>query len=75
MSEVVFTLRGDFIPLDALLKACGLASSGGDAKQMVLAGMVSVDGSAESRRTCKIRSGQRVECAGTTVNVVAGPPA
>ena len=49
MQWIDFELRGDFIPLDALLKATGLAGSGGGAKAMVASGAVQVDGRDESR--------------------------
>ena len=70
-----FELRGEFIPLDALLKATGSAPSGGIAKQMIAAGEVQVDGAVELRKTCKIRAGQVVAVAGTTIRVLAAPPA
>jgi ribosome-associated protein len=70
--KVDFELRGEFIPLDALLKATGLASSGGFAKRMISSGEVSVDGRPESRKTCKIRAGQIVEAAGSRVRVISG---
>ena len=35
-SSLAFTLRGDHITLDALLKACGVAGSGGEAKARVM---------------------------------------
>ena len=60
MQPIEFTLRGEHIALDALLKASGLAASGGQAKAMIAAGAVTVDGHTELRKTCKIRSGQRV---------------
>ena len=44
MREVDFEIRGEHITLDALLKATGLAPSGGGAKAMVTAGKVQVDG-------------------------------
>ena len=75
MSSIEFDLRGDYIPLDALLKATGLASSGGVAKMMVAAGDVQVDGREELRKTCKIRAGQVVGALGTHICVRAGPPA
>ena len=75
MSSIEFDLRGDYIPLDALLKATGLASSGGVAKMMVAAGDVQVDGREELRKTCKIRAGQVVGAQGTQIRVRAGPPA
>ena len=68
---IEFELRGEFIPLDALLKATGIASSGGVAKMMVAAGDVQVDGREESRKTCKIRAGQGVEALGVRVRVMA----
>lgn len=66
-----FELRGDFIPLDALLKATGLAHSGGAAKTLVADGQVEVDGRTELRKTCKIRAGQVVGLAGTRIRVRA----
>jgi ribosome-associated protein len=57
---VEFELRGEFIPLDALLKATGLAPSGGSARQLITEGQVQVDGQIETRKTCKIRAGQVV---------------
>ena len=66
-APVEFLLRGDFITLDALLKATGLADSGGRAKAMVAAGLVQVDGQQELRKTCKLRAGQVVALAGARV--------
>ena len=67
-----FPLRGDFIPLDALLKATALAHSGGAAKQMVAEGRVQVDGQPESRKTAKLRAGQVVQVGAQRVRIVAG---
>ena len=75
MNQIDFTLRGEFITLDALLKATGLAGSGGAAKAMVAEGRVQVDGREELRKTCKIRAGQVVAVAGARVRVAAGPAA
>jgi ribosome-associated protein len=66
-APIEFLLRGDFITLDALLKATGLAESGGRAKAMVAAGLVQVDGQQELRKTCKLRAGQVVALAGARV--------
>jgi ribosome-associated protein len=71
MQTLDFALRGEFIPLDALLKATGLAESGGQAKAMVAAGLVQVDGQTELRKTCKLRAGQVVALANTRVRVRA----
>jgi len=77
MQSIDFELRGEFITLDHLLKATGLADSGGRAKQMVAAGQVQVDGRDESRKTCKLRAGQIVSVPGARVKVVGAsdPPA
>ncbi|MEK8087165.1 RNA-binding S4 domain-containing protein [Aquabacterium sp. A3] len=72
-SELSFALRGDFITLDKLLKACGLAGSGGVAKLMVADGLVTVDGQPETRKTAKIRAGQTVQCQGQTIRVESAP--
>jgi ribosome-associated protein len=71
--SIDFPLRGDHIALDALLKATGLAPSGGAAKMMVAEGRVQVDGQDELRKTCKIRAGQIVRVQGALVRVM--PPA
>lgn len=75
MQTIGFALRGEFITLDALLKATGLAASGGLAKAMVAEGRVQVDGRQELRKTCKIRAGQVVALAGVRVRVMADPDA
>ena len=69
MRLIDFELRGEYITLDALLKATGLAPSGGVAKLMVADGLVQVDGRDELRKTCKIRSGQVVSLQGTRISV------
>ena len=71
MRLLTFELRGDYITLDALLKATGLASSGGQAKAMIADAMVLVDGRSELRKSCKIRAGQIVALQGAQVRVTA----
>ena len=71
MNVIDFPLRGEYITLDALLKATGLAPSGGIAKMMVADGRVQVDGCEELRKTCKIRAGQVVALAGSRITVIA----
>jgi ribosome-associated protein len=70
MQQITFELRGEFIALDSLLKATGLAESGGRAKTMVAEGMVQVDGRDEDRKTAKIRAGQVVSVHGARIRVV-----
>ena len=71
MNQIEFELRGEYITLDALLKATGLAPSGGIAKMMVADGLVQVDGHEELRKTCKIRAGQIVSLSGARIRVAA----
>lgn len=71
LNQITFELRGDFITLDRLLKATGLAESGGRAKTMVAEGMIQVDGQDELRKTAKIRAGQVVSLHGARIRVIA----
>lgn len=71
MNVLTFELRGDFIALNALIKAMGLADSGGAAKGMVTEGNVRVNGEIETRRRRKIRVGDRVVLGDTEIAVVA----
>jgi len=75
MRLIDLQLRGDHIALDALLKACGLASSGGEAKAMIVAGKVQVDGQVELRRGRKVRAGEAVGVHGARVRVAAAAAA
>ncbi len=62
MPTVTFTLESEYIELNQLLKLAGACDSGGAGKLLVAEGRVSVDGQTESRKTAKIRAGQRVTC-------------
>lgn len=70
MKSLEFRLRDEHVRLCDLLKLAGVADSGGQGKQLVAAGAVSVDGQTESRKTAKIRAGQRVECQGVRIVVL-----
>lgn len=69
---IEFTLNGEYVALCDLLKLEGIAQSGGQGKQMVADGIVTVDGAIELRKTAKIRAGQVVECLGQRIQVVSG---
>ena len=71
MQTLSFELRGEFITLDRLLKATGMAPSGGAAKTMVAEGRVQVDGQDERRETAKMRPGQVVGLTGLRIRLVA----
>jgi ribosome-associated protein len=75
MQLLTFELRGDFITLDRLLKATGIAPSGGAAKAMVADGRVQVDGRDELRKTAKLRAGQVVALTGVRITLVPPPQA
>lgn len=69
MNTIDFTLRGDHITLDALLKATGLAGSGGGAKVLIADGLVQVNGEVDTRRGRKVRAGDEVALGETRVRV------
>lgn len=64
-------ITGEYIELCSLLKVANLVMSGGEGKEVVAQGLVSVDGRQELRKRCKIRPGQIVEFEGTTIEVIA----
>lgn len=68
-SEMEFKLRGEYIALDALLKATGLVASGGDAKTQIVRGGVTINGQIELRRGRKVRAGDAVALADIRVHV------
>jgi ribosome-associated protein len=72
MEPIDFPLRGEHITLDALLKACGLASSGGAAKALIAGGSVRVNGEPEKRRGRKLRAGDVVAVGVGVVHVRSG---
>jgi ribosome-associated protein len=51
----------EYIKLDQLLKFSGIAESGADAKDMILDGMVSVNGEVCTMRGKKMRPGDTAE--------------
>jgi ribosome-associated protein len=72
MRQIEFRLNREFVQLNQLLKLTGLCDSGGAGKALVAGGGVSVDGSVELRKTCKIRVGQVVSLGDVQITVVAG---
>jgi ribosome-associated protein len=71
MQQLEFTVRGDHVELNQLLKLCGVCDSGGAGKMLVASGTVKVDGKPELRKTCKVRPGQVVTLDGVRINVKA----
>ena len=75
MPIIEFTLAPGcpYIEVNQLLKATGVCDSGGAGKMLVADGLVQVGGVPETRKTAKIRAGQRVDCNGVEILVVADP--
>ncbi|MBC3886452.1 RNA-binding S4 domain-containing protein [Undibacterium griseum] len=71
MQILDFSLSGEYIELNQLLKLSGLCESGGAGKMIVASGDVYVDGQQELRKTAKIRAGQMVELGGIQIRVHA----
>ncbi|MEN1760071.1 RNA-binding S4 domain-containing protein [Anoxynatronum sibiricum] len=67
---IQFTLEGDYIKLDQLLKAVSIADSGGQAKHLIVTGMVKVNGTVATERGKKIRQGDQVICEREMIEVV-----
>ncbi|MCH8619901.1 RNA-binding S4 domain-containing protein [Undibacterium sp. TS12] len=72
MQKLSFSLEGDYVELNQLLKLVGLCESGGAGKAIVASGDVSVDGQQELRKTAKIRAGQLVSLGDIEIHVQAG---
>ncbi len=70
MQQLSFSLRGEFIELNQLLKLSGICDSGGSGKMLVAGGGVKVDGKVELRKTCKIRVGQVVRLGDIRITVI-----
>jgi ribosome-associated protein len=58
------TIQAEYITLAHALKASGFAGSGGQAKQLVRAGEVAVNGAVEVRPGRKLRAGDRFNVQG-----------
>lgn len=67
-----FNLISEYIELYCLLKVAGPMISGGEAKQVIAEGLVTVDGTVETRKKCKIRANQTVQFEDYMIRVEAG---
>jgi ribosome-associated protein len=63
-------IEGDMIRLGQLLKLSALADSGADARELLLASGVTVNGEPEARRGRQLHRGDVVAVAGQAVRVV-----
>ena len=64
-----FSITGDHIDLNKLLKAAGIVESGGIAGELIKSGEVTVDGEVETRKRKKIFPGSQVALLGETIDV------
>lgn len=65
------SISDESIRLGQFLKLAGLAEGGSDAKLMVEAGEVTVNGRVDTRRGRQLRPGDVVACAGRSARVTA----
>ena len=64
-----YIIKDDFIKLGQLLKAADIVQSGGEAKELILDGQVTVNGAVELQRGKKIHAGDIVSCNGQEIKV------
>lgn len=65
-----FKIEGDYIELIALLKALGIAETGGHAKHIVDAEMIVRNGEIETRKRAKLIPGDIIELEDITIKLV-----
>lgn len=69
MEKVNF--RDEFVTLNQFLKLAGVVMTGGEGKALILSGAVYVNGEQEIRRGKKIRNGDKVKVANSSVEYIA----
>lgn len=74
VTPTTITIQSEVIELCQALKFEGVVSSGGEAKQVIAAGLVKVNGETETRKRRKIAHGDTIEFQDITY-LVAGPTA
>lgn len=65
----IIKLRDEFIKLGQALKAAGMVESGVDAKEVIVQGLVVVNGEIETRRGRKLYDGDEVEFDGDKISI------
>lgn len=71
MEQINFTIEGEYIELIQLLKALGVAQTGGHAKFIVDEGEVIRNGEVELRKRAKLVAGDRIELEGIQIFLVS----
>ena len=70
MNKII--IHTEFIKLDALLKFAGLCETGGEAKELIQGGAVTVNGEVCTMRGKKCRAGDVVSLDGQTIQIAKG---
>lgn len=68
MEEI--SIKTEYIKLDSLLKFSALVGTGGEAKTVIVEGLVSVNGETCLERGKKVRPGDTVEFEGQKIRVI-----
>jgi ribosome-associated protein len=71
--NIIAELESEFVELYKILKFEGLADSGGNAKQAIADGLVSVNGEVETRKRKKIRAGDQIDFIDHHIDVIDKP--
>lgn len=66
----IIKLREEYIKLGQALKAAGLVGSGVEAKEVILEGLVKVNGTVETQRGKKLYNGDIVNFDGEEIKIV-----
>lgn len=69
--NIIAELESEFVELYKILKFEGLADSGGNAKQAIADGRVSVNGEVETRKRKKIKAGDQIDFIDHHIDVIA----
>jgi ribosome-associated protein len=69
--NIIAELESEFVELYKILKFEGLADSGGNAKQAIAEGQVSVNGEVETRKRKKIKAGDQIDFIDHHIDVIA----
>lgn len=65
----IIKLRDEYIKLGQALKAAGLVESGAEAKEMIVDGLIKVNGKTELQRGKKLYDGDIVEFGGEEITI------
>ena len=67
--EEMITIQTEFIKLESLLKFAGLVTTGGEAKERIQGGEVTVNGTVCTQRGKKLRPGDQIHLSGRTLRI------